>query len=449
MLTDLHQPANKRIQELAQTPLLLALLCIAYRQTEQFPAQRHKLYQQAVDYLLTTWDESRGIQRNVQFQQLSLDEKEKLLAEIAHSMFEDIQYLIPQGELNRKIRFYFNSMFEMDLAEREVNQIIAEIEAHHGLWVQQAQEIFSFSHLTLQEYFAARYIVKNQAYDTIEQLMAHVGDNRWQEVFLLVAEMLGDATAFCQAYLQAISELIQQDDTLQKLLQWVTKRSTTGQSSVKSSAHRALIIGLERVIAFNRNRNVPILVLVHAHKVPISRVITASTRSGSFAFFLAFILGLAHVFDPDFDSASDFDFDLAPDFGFDLVSDITLNRVLILDMAMMNDLSLLQKWPERFDEQMVYLQHCSQQLGLDELYIRLQNLNIPEENALTDVWEVFHNRLGEIILAHWGLEKLWELSLEQVEMLEMYLAANLLLVKCLGLATVPDRAAIENQMLLV
>jgi hypothetical protein len=57
-------------------------------------------------------------------------------------------------------------------------------------------------------------------------------------------------------------------------------------------------------------------------------------------------------------------------------------------------------------------------------------------------------QMESIILAHWGLDAFWELSQEQVALLTKYLQANLLLVECMSLAYLPDRAYYENQFLL-
>ena len=57
-----------------------------------------------------------------------------------------------------------------------------------GILVERAQDIFSFSHLTLQEYLTAKYI---DDHNQVEQLVTnHLTDKRWKEVFLLVAGLM-------------------------------------------------------------------------------------------------------------------------------------------------------------------------------------------------------------------------------------------------------------------
>ena len=60
-----------RFRDLARTPLLLALLCLAFDETLKFPTRRVELYQEAFNALLRKWDSSRGISRDVVYKNLS------------------------------------------------------------------------------------------------------------------------------------------------------------------------------------------------------------------------------------------------------------------------------------------------------------------------------------------------------------------------------------------
>ncbi|MBD0263290.1 MAG: NACHT domain-containing protein, partial [Tolypothrix sp. Co-bin9] len=62
---------NKRIQELATTPLLLTLVCLIFEEIANLPTNRSELYKEAVYVLLKKWDAMRGIKRNELCQQLS------------------------------------------------------------------------------------------------------------------------------------------------------------------------------------------------------------------------------------------------------------------------------------------------------------------------------------------------------------------------------------------
>lgn len=70
-----------------------------------------------------------------------------------HTFSKD-QLSIIYKELNRKFR---------ELPLDEVGEVIEEIETHNGLIVQSGYDSFEFSHLTIQEYFVADYIVRTSS----------------------------------------------------------------------------------------------------------------------------------------------------------------------------------------------------------------------------------------------------------------------------------------------
>jgi predicted NACHT family NTPase len=51
---------SEPIQELANNPLLLTLLCLEFEEASDFPASRAELYQRGLNVLLTKWDGQRG-----------------------------------------------------------------------------------------------------------------------------------------------------------------------------------------------------------------------------------------------------------------------------------------------------------------------------------------------------------------------------------------------------
>jgi predicted NACHT family NTPase len=60
--------------------------------------------------------------------------------------------------------------------------VLRSIQSQHELLVERARGIYAFSHLTFQEYFAAREIAATSA---IGMLVPQISEIRWREVFLL------------------------------------------------------------------------------------------------------------------------------------------------------------------------------------------------------------------------------------------------------------------------
>lgn len=190
---------HKPIKDLAATPLLLTLLCLAFDKTMNFPANRGELYEEAIDALLKEWDTSRSIKRDEIYKNLSLKKKESLYSRIAASSFEKDQYFIPQRVIEKHIEIFISNLTGMKDGEieRDSKDILRSMEAQHGIMVERARGIYSFSHLTFQEYFTAKYIVDNVNRGTLESLIKnHLLDYKWREVFLITAGMLEEADDF-------------------------------------------------------------------------------------------------------------------------------------------------------------------------------------------------------------------------------------------------------------
>jgi predicted NACHT family NTPase len=140
------------IRELATSPLLLTLLCLVFEDSGSFPTNRAELYQNGVDVLLKKWDVKRNIEREQVYKRLSLKRKEDLLSQIAHTTFEAGNYFFKQGEVERYISQYIQNLphtsTDPEALELDSVAMLKSIEAQHGLLVERARRIYSFSHLS-------------------------------------------------------------------------------------------------------------------------------------------------------------------------------------------------------------------------------------------------------------------------------------------------------------
>lgn len=215
---------NQRIRELAASPLLLTLLCIIFEGRTDFPANRSELYEEGVDVLLKKWDGTRSIEREQVYKNLSLKRKEDLLSQIAFTTFKQGNYFFKQKVIEQHITTYIQNLPDAQTDPKALlldsEAILKSVEAQHGLIVERARGIYSFSHLTFHEYFTARHIEKGD--DLLESLVSHLRETRWREVFLLTAGMLKSADKLVQLMKAQIDRLVADDDELQS--------SSTGQT---------------------------------------------------------------------------------------------------------------------------------------------------------------------------------------------------------------------------
>lgn len=233
-LKELKKPDNKGVRDLGRSPLLLSLICLAYDETLTIPQRRVELYEEALDALLKKWDAARNIQRDeIQqsgqadiYKRLSLGRKKQMFARIATETFEKGEIFFHQHELAHQIEAYFKNLpnENSDYVDGEV--ILRAIEAQHGILTERAQDIFSFSHLTFQEYYTARYIVDN-APRTFKPLVEHIMDSRWREVFLLTASLLDEADDIFPIMQAATSYELQKNKMLIEIQGWVESKANT------------------------------------------------------------------------------------------------------------------------------------------------------------------------------------------------------------------------------
>ena len=231
---------KESVRELAQVPLLLSLICVVYDETGEIPTGRHQLYEKATEALLAKWDEKKGVWRDPVYEALSPENKKGVLAYVAAKTFANGIFFLREKQVVALIEEYLRKI--PGLKKASGKKVLRAMEAQHGIFVERAQGIHSFSHLTLQEYYAARYIVDNGKRGTVPRLMQYVGNDRWRDVFLLTAEMLDDATEFLELLLNATIRLLDNDEQLLALLHWAEHKRVQTLATYRLPALRAFLL---------------------------------------------------------------------------------------------------------------------------------------------------------------------------------------------------------------
>ncbi|MGH2415444.1 MAG: NACHT domain-containing protein, partial [Microcystaceae cyanobacterium] len=247
-LKQLDNPENQPIRELGITPILLNLVCSVFKERSSFPTKRAKLYQVGLDILLKRWDQARGINRDRVYRYLSLTDKIKLLCQIASTTLERGGYFFESSEVLGIIEDYLRTLpadASRDLETLWLNSeaVLKAIELQHGLLVERAKDIYSFSHLTFQEYLTARKIVTSTNPKTLEQelqkLACRIFNSQWREVISLTASMLPEADFLVQKIKEQIDALSAKDPQLQRFLEMIAQKVSLMQLSFNASAIRA------------------------------------------------------------------------------------------------------------------------------------------------------------------------------------------------------------------
>ena len=252
---------DEPIKELVSNPLLLTLLCISFEELGDFPANRKELYEEGLNALLRKWDSTRGIQRDKVYKPLSIAKKEDLLSQIAWKTFAPGDYFFKTDVAKRYISEYIRNLpganLEDEALQGDSGVVLTNIEAQHGLLTARARNIYSFSHLTFQEYFTAREIilVRQSTDKALQELVSHLFDKRWREVFLLAVSMSPNAERLVLMMKEKCDNLLAEDKELQSYLQWL-KRKTEKANLELSAEDKEVIQEIDR---FYTERNLTLL----------------------------------------------------------------------------------------------------------------------------------------------------------------------------------------------
>lgn len=239
-LDQLFREENKPIRELAITPILLSLTCTVFYRTEKFYSKRSKLYEEGLELLLEQWDKSREIERDEFYRDLSLERKLELLSCLAVKKFEQAQYvLFEQAEIEGYIAEF------LVIGLRESRVVLRAIESQHGLLIERSRGIWSFSHLTFQEYLVARHISLKSEY---KKFISYITETSWYEVFLLTASMVQDLNCFIQSMNRKIEDLALESGKLQQTLNWVYDKSRL-INSYNPAAIRAFFYAVNQTLS--------------------------------------------------------------------------------------------------------------------------------------------------------------------------------------------------------
>ena len=228
---------NSGMKELAKTPLLLTFLCLVYDRSQSFPTNRSTLYQKALRILLEEWAAEKRIQREEIAAGLNTDLEEILLSEIAYQGFEADKLFFSRQELIDQITDFIDNNLNAPkhLAGKD---ILHAIEVQQGILVERARDAYSFSHLTLQEYLTAKYIVDNRLAG--KMVSQHLTDERWHEVFLLVAGLMGGGADELLLLMEKEAQKFINSPKLKGILEWADWVTDGSESDMKPVGKRSI-----------------------------------------------------------------------------------------------------------------------------------------------------------------------------------------------------------------
>jgi len=420
-----------KIQELANNPLLLTLLCCVFKRGHDFPFRRSDLYRQAFDVLFSKWDASRYIERDKAYKSLSSPRRQKLLSYIAYQTFTNSENSYKENSYNKRTITNLIEKYILNLpttgsnspesSDLDKEAVLRSIESQHGLLTESFGRV-SFSHLTFQEFLVADYIVDSgtELENNLQELVSKIGQKQWREIFLLTAEMLEPADVLVKLMKARIDSIVLGDEKIKDFLTWLYETSLSIETSYNIGAIRAFYFALSCPLGNLLYRNFELLKsldsrlyskLNHARDLERNYYLSRDTACS---------LMVTRKLEPDTDHTLDLLLQ------FDLIR--TLDRADNIDSD-----------PTRIDRLNRNINQLIQDSGLElekSLQILKNQLADPSgSQAPTELWKMigrnWEDSFRSLVEESQGIGRNWELSEAQKKKLWQYYDATRTLVDCL------------------
>ncbi len=191
--------ANPRIMDLARTPLFCQLLIDVFRFTHHLPEQRSKVYDKVIELLLSDHPAARiqaaGL-RTIPNTPRTDDMREMLIRLASQIQNNGGSGVISIAECQKVFCNFLTddingpgySLYE---AQHQSRSVIDYAQTGLGLIVERAPNELGFFHLTVQEYLAAKAMLREEEQEQLAWLASVWDQPRWREVVLSWFSIVG------------------------------------------------------------------------------------------------------------------------------------------------------------------------------------------------------------------------------------------------------------------
>lgn len=184
---------NPGVRRLASNPLMLTILALIHRSGSRLPSRRVELYELAVKTLLEDWELARGIGNQ---HIVTESEALRLLGPLAYWLHDaKSRGIASEVEIKKMLAETLATSRGLSVddakIDQAVNDFLRRVRQHAGLFVERAPRQYGFMHLTFEEYFAARELLRKRG-ESASRIFQHRHIPRWEEPILLAIAFLSN-----------------------------------------------------------------------------------------------------------------------------------------------------------------------------------------------------------------------------------------------------------------
>lgn len=144
--------------ELASRPLFLVQIVTLFANSGYLPAQPFEVYRSILLLMIKEWDRERNLVRPSKYAGFEAERKIDFLSQLAYELlFMRGGRVFSDSDLKAVYAKIYRSY---ELPASQERKVVNEIESHTGIIAESGGETFEFTHLTLQEYLCAYYLVR-------------------------------------------------------------------------------------------------------------------------------------------------------------------------------------------------------------------------------------------------------------------------------------------------
>jgi formylglycine-generating enzyme required for sulfatase activity len=199
---------HRQLRSLAVNPLLLTVIAVLHTYRGILPASRATLYYDVSDLLIRRWErakiEGASLVDELDTSGLRTSDLQSALAEVAFRVQASRGTAINETSLLGIIAPNLDSDWNRAM------RFALYVRERAGLLVERAVGEYSFVHLTLQEFYAARYLASREGYPWVGIELLRTDFDLWRESYLLSVLYL-DQIGLTARAIEAIQALCPQD----------------------------------------------------------------------------------------------------------------------------------------------------------------------------------------------------------------------------------------------
>ena len=207
-LDDLKGGLFEKNEDFLSNPLLSAMMLLTYDSSGEIPGKRHTFYSKCFDVLAREHDASKGRYKRELFSSLTMDQLEQVFMFFCAFSYVEQQFSFNEEQMKK----YVDEAISSCGTDAEVTTVIKDFRESISI-MELVGLTYEFAHRSFQEYFYARFVVKDRKLSLQEKVGWLIKKFLLDDTIEMIADM--DRIYFEDEFLLPLTKVL--DDKLSKI----------------------------------------------------------------------------------------------------------------------------------------------------------------------------------------------------------------------------------------